>query len=95
MIEAYELVYRQVTCTRMKSTGCTSSNTCNQACNVLSSAYHLSSVLVVNMIKKVSDFIYFLPFLFSLYDYPEPSRMLYDDPHTTAMTYTPDPSSMT
>ena len=50
---------------------------------------------VMTTLRKVSDFIYFLPFLFSLYHYPEPSGMFYDDPHTTSMTYTPDHSSMT
>ena len=50
---------------------------------------------VMTMLKKVSDFFYFLPFLFSLYHYPEPSRMFYDDPRTSAMTHTLDRSSMT
>ena len=46
-------------------------------------------------LKKVSDFFYFLPFLFSLYHYPEPSGTSYDDPRTSAMTHTLDRSSMT
>ena len=50
---------------------------------------------VMISLKKVSDFIYFLPFLFSLYHHPEPSRMLYDDPLTSVMTHTLDHSSMT
>ena len=44
---------------------------------------------------KVSDFFYFLPFLFSLCHHPEPSGMLYNDPLTSAMTHTLDHSSMT
>ena len=50
---------------------------------------------VMTMIKKVSDFVYFLPFHFSLYHYPEPSGMFYDYPLTSAMTHTLDSSSMT
>ena len=50
---------------------------------------------VMTTLKKVSDFIYFLPFLFSLYHYPEPSGMFYDDPLTSAMMHTLDRSSMT
>ena len=48
----------------------------------------------MNTLKKVSDFFYFLPFLFSLYHYPDPSGTLYDDPLTSAMTHTLDRSSM-
>ena len=50
---------------------------------------------VMTTLRKVSDFIFFLPFLFSLYHYPEPSGTFYDDPLTSAMTHTPDHSSMT
>ena len=50
---------------------------------------------VMTMIRKVSDFVYFLPFLYSLYLHPEPSRTFYDDPHTTTMMNTPEHSSMT
>ena len=57
---------------------------------------HVSDTLdVMTTLSKVSDFVYFLPFLFSLYHYPEPSRTFYNDPHTTAMMYIPDHSSMT
>ena len=50
---------------------------------------------VMTTLKKILDFIYFLPFLFSLYHHPERSGTLYDDPPTTAMTYVPDQLSMT
>ena len=50
---------------------------------------------VMTTLKKVSDFIFFLPFLFSLYHHPEPSGTLYDDPLTSDMTHTLDCSSMT
>ena len=46
-------------------------------------------------LRKVSDFVYFLPFLFSLYHLPEPSGMFYDSPSTRPMMYTLDHSSMT
>ena len=46
-------------------------------------------------LRRVSDFVYFLPFLFSLYHHPEPSGTFYDNPHTTAMMNAPDHSSMT
>ena len=52
-------------------------------------------IVVMTTLKKVLDFCYFLPFLFSLYHYPEPSRTFYDDPLTSAMTHTLDHSSMT
>ena len=47
---------------------------------------------VMTMLHKVSDFVYFLPFLFSLYHHPEPSGRFYSDPHTTVMTHTLDHS---
>ena len=50
---------------------------------------------VMTTLKKVLDFVYFLPFLFSLYHCPEPSGMFYDDPCTSAMMRTLDHSSMT
>ena len=50
---------------------------------------------VMTTIKAVLDFVYFHPFLFSLYHHPEPSGTFYNDSHTTAMTYIPDHSSMT
>ena len=50
---------------------------------------------VTTVLKKVSDFFYFLPFLFSLYHHPEPSGMFYNDSLTSAMTHTLDHSSMT
>ena len=46
-------------------------------------------------LRKVSDFVFFLPFLFSLYHYPEHPGTFYDDPLTPAMTHTLDRSSMT
>ena len=46
-------------------------------------------------LRKVLDFVYFLPFLFSLYYHPEPSRTFYNSSRTTSMTYAPDHSSMT
>ena len=50
---------------------------------------------VMTTLRKVSDFVYFLPFLFALYHYSEPSGTFYFDPHATVMTHTPDRSSMT
>ena len=50
---------------------------------------------VMTTLSKVSDFVYFLPFLFSLYHYPEHSGTFYSDPPTSAMTHTLDRSSMT
>ena len=50
---------------------------------------------VMSTLKKVLDFVYFLPFLFSLYHYPEPSGTFYNNPPTSAMTRTLDHSSMT
>ena len=46
-------------------------------------------------LKKVSDFFFFLPFLFSLYHHPEPSGIFYDNPPTSVMTHTLDHPSMT
>lgn len=40
---------------------------------------------VMTMIRDISCFIYSLPFLFSLYHHPEPSRTFYDNPHATDM----------
>ena len=51
-------------------------------------------VLVMTALRGILDFVYQLPFLFSLYYNPEPSGMLYDDAHTISMTHTPDHSSM-
>ena len=50
---------------------------------------------VMTTLKKVADFIFFLPFLFSLYQYPEPSGTLYTTPDPSVMTHTPDHFSMT
>ena len=50
---------------------------------------------VMTALRKVSDFVYFLPFLFSLYYHPEPSGTFYDNPLTSAMTHTLDHSGMT
>ena len=44
---------------------------------------------------KVSDFVDALPFLFSLYYYPEHSGTFHNDPLTSAMMHTLDHSSMT
>ena len=49
---------------------------------------------VITTLRKVSDFVFFLPFLFSLYHHPEPSRTFYDNPHTSVLTHVPDCSSM-
>ena len=46
-------------------------------------------------LRKVLDFVYFLPFLFSLYHHPELSGTFYNDPLTSAMTHTLDHTSMT
>ena len=46
-------------------------------------------------LKKVSDFVYFLPFLFSLYNYPEPSGAFHGDSRTSVMTHIPDHTGMT
>ena len=54
-----------------------------------------TSTLVMTTLHKVSDFVYFLPFLFALYHHPEPSGTFYPDPHATAMTHTLDHPSMT
>ena len=50
---------------------------------------------VMATFSKMLDFIYFLPFLFSLYHYSEPSGTFYDDAPTFDMTHTLDHSSMT
>ena len=50
---------------------------------------------VMTALRGISDVVYQLPFLFSLYYNPEPSGMFYDDTHTISMTHTPDHSSMT
>ena len=50
---------------------------------------------VMTTLRKVSDFVYSLPFLFSMYHYPESSGTFYDNPHTSIMTHTLDHSSMT
>ena len=50
---------------------------------------------VMTVIRGLSDFIYLLPFLFSLYRHPEPSRTFYHCSSATDMTYIPDQSSMT
>ena len=50
---------------------------------------------VMTTLRRVSDFVYNLPFLFSLYHHPEPYGTLYDDPFTNSMTYAPDHPSMT
>ena len=54
-----------------------------------------TSLSVMTAVRKVSDFVYFLPFLFSLYHYSEPSGTFYSDPHISVMTHTLDCSSMT
>ena len=46
-------------------------------------------------LRQVADFIFLLPFLFSLYHHPEPSGTFYSDPLTTDVTHTPDHFSMT
>ena len=50
---------------------------------------------VMTTLRKVSDFFFFLPFLFSLYHHPEPSGTLYATPDPSIMTHTPDHSRMT
>ena len=50
---------------------------------------------VMTTLRKVSDFVYFLPFLFALYHHLEPSGTFYPDPHAAAMTHTLDHFSMT
>ena len=47
------------------------------------------------MLRRVLDFIDALPFLFSLYYYPEHSGTIHDSPRTSSMTHTLDNSSMT
>ena len=42
---------------------------------------------VMTTLRKMSDFVYFLPFLFSMYHYPEPSGTFYGNPHTSVMTH--------
>ena len=53
------------------------------------------SLHVIATLCKISDFVHFLPFLFSLYHYSEPSETFYDNPPTSVMTHTLDHSSMT
>ena len=36
---------------------------------------------VMTILRKTSDFVYFLPFLFSLYHHSEPSGTFYSDCH--------------
>ena len=62
---------------------------------VMSHFHGQCCICVMTTFHKVSDFVYFLPFLFSLYHHPEPSGTFYLDPHTTVVTHTPDHSSMT
>ena len=50
---------------------------------------------VMTTLRKMSDFIYFLPFLLSLYHSSEPSGTFYNDPPTSVMTHTLDHASMT
>ena len=52
-------------------------------------------IYVMTAVRGVADFIYFLPFLFSLYHYPEHSRMSHDSPDASDLTYTPDHPGMT
>ena len=52
-------------------------------------------IAVMTILRKVADFFFFLPFLFSLYHYPEPSGTFYDNPQISVMTHTLDHSSMT
>ena len=47
----------------------------------------LPSLSVMTMLKDVSTFIYLLPFLFLLYQWPEPSETFYDSPHFPHMTH--------
>ena len=68
------------------------SDTINKARNL---RMRVKTESVMTTLRKVSDFIYFLPFLLSLYHHPEPSRTFYDNPLTSAMTHTPDHPSMT
>ena len=46
-------------------------------------------------LRKILDFVYSLPYLFSLYNYPEHSGMLHNDALTSAMMHTLDHSSLT
>ena len=57
--------------------------------------HQLMTANVMTTFSKMSDFVYFLPFLLSLYYYPEPSGTFHDDPLTSVVTHTPDRSSMT
>ena len=56
----------------------------------LLATHHSFSQDVMTTLKKVSDFVFLLPFLFSLYQYPEPSGTLYATPDPSVMTHTPD-----
>ena len=51
--------------------------------------------LVMTTLRKVLDFVYFLPFLFALYHHPESPGTFYPDPHASVMTHTLDHPSMT
>ena len=46
---------------------------------------------VMTMLRKVSDFVYFLPFLFSLYHHPEHSEMFYGSPYFSALMHDSSP----
>ena len=66
--------------------------------NIVFSHQHvicLLTVPVMTTLRKMLDFVYFLPFLFTLYHYSESSGTFYPDPHTTVMTHTLDHAGMT
>ena len=50
--------------------------------------------VVMTVLRKISDFVDALPFLFSLYYDPDHSRTFHDDLLTSSMTHTLDHSSM-
>ena len=50
---------------------------------------------VMTALRGISDFVYFLPFLFSLYHHPEHSGMLYNSSYFSVMTNDLAQSSMT
>ena len=50
---------------------------------------------VMTTLHKILDFFSLLPFLLSLYHHSERSGTFYNDPPISALTHTPDHSSMT
>ena len=50
-------------------------------------SHSVGVVAVMTALCNASDFVYHLPFLFSLYHHPEPSGMLYGNTHSRPSSY--------